>query len=107
MILISNDNNNNNKKKEYKKICKTCGKEFITNRHTTLYCKECSENRFKCKICGKRTKTANSTCSNKCRQELMKRTCNEKYGCDYPAQNKEINSKTMKTKLDKYGYSTN
>jgi hypothetical protein len=42
------------------------------------------------------------TCK-KCAQIKNKKTNNEKYGADYPLQNKKIYNKVMKTNIEKYG----
>ena len=69
----------------------------------------------KCLICGleKRTiyynyrkcvdKHGYYTCSRKCSQNKIEKTCMDKYGCPNPFQNEDIKNKIKNTLFDKYG----
>lgn len=44
------------------------------------------------------------TCSGKCSNEKIKKTCKEKYGVEYTFQNDDIKNKIKNTNLKKFGY---
>lgn len=114
----------NSKGRTFKLICKNCNKEFDANTSNTKYCNECDLklNYNKCIICGKPVRKK-VCCSKEClaihrsrnnpskredvRQKLKetahkgieaaKKSNLEKYGVEYPFQNKEIQEKVRKT----------
>lgn len=108
-------------------ICQRCGKEFTVDRYKTTgifkyhkYCYDCAskEDVVTCKKCGKQFKATNTIQGKRknqifypdCRREnwLDKavRTCQEKYGVDYPCQRSECieSSGITISKLNKYFY---
>ena len=62
----------------------------------------------KCMDCGKEKEIAyrdhkiDYRCR-KCAEVKRKKTCVEKYGCEYPAQNEDVIKKTKQTNIEKYG----
>lgn len=82
-----------------KYVCKNCGKQ-LTLKHVNDLRQFCS---IKCAMNSKelqanRNKTIESDPEYwKNRQEKIKKTCLEKYGVEYPAQNDEIKEKIKKT----------
>ena len=71
----------------YTKVCKWCGKEFITNEPNRVYCD--GVHTRKCVICGNEFVIDNrllsnsdisQTCSPECHRKLIERTNLEKYG---------------------------
>lgn len=117
----------NSKGRTFKLICKNCNKEFDANTSNTKYCNECDLklNYNKCIICGKPVRKK-VCCSKEClaihrsrnnpskredvRQKLKetahkgieaaKKSNLEKYGVEYPFQNKEIQEKVRKTQKE-------
>lgn len=117
----------NSKGRTFKLICKNCNKEFDANTSNTKYCNECDLklNYNKCIICGKPVRKK-VCCSKEClaihrsrnnpskredvRQKLKetahkgieaaKKSNLEKYGVEYPFQNKEIQEKVRKTQRE-------
>lgn len=108
-------------KKEYKKICKFCGKEFITNHHTKCYCPDCDPPKWKCANCGKEFELnkeqrkhvmsggTNVYCSYKCNgssaETKRKRaeTNMKLYGVENPFASDEIKEKVCKTNRKNLG----
>ena len=83
--------------REYKKICKICNQEFISNAHNASVCNSCKVT--KCVICGKEfilnwPYTA-LTCSSKCRGEYRRTS----------GIAKEATRKASKTLMIRYGVS--
>lgn len=70
----------------YTKVCKRCGKEFITNDSRAWYCSDYCKNyeTYTCTICGKvferRVQSFRTTCSGDCQKKLAEITNIEKYG---------------------------
>lgn len=113
-------------KREYKTICKNCGKEFIANTYGKYYCDDCDKeiNWNKCIICGKPVRKK-VCCSPECLSihrsknnpskrpevreklketgirgiEAAKKTNLEKYGVEFPFQNKEVQEKCRETQI--------
>ena len=103
----------------YTKICKICGKEFLTNRPNRSICSD--KHIRKCVICGTEFEIKNGsitkqTCSRKCANELISRSTSnasiiekrkktnlERYGVEHAAQCDEIKEKTIQTNLERYG----
>ena len=89
-----------------KKICKLCGKEFETKSGRKSICDD--DHYTTCVICGKSIKIKYAseipkTCSSKCRMELMRRTCEEKYGSRDPGNLPQFREKAKRTCIDRYG----
>lgn len=90
----------------FKKICKYCGKEFISNHNRRDYCYD--DHYATCKICGKKFKIKHmdaipETCSEECKLKLMEQTTQERYGVSHVFQSEEFKENAKKTILDKYG----
>lgn len=89
-----------------KKICKLCGKEFETKSGRKSVCDD--DHFTTCVICGKSIKIKYAseipkTCSTKCRMELMRRTCEQRYGSRDPGNLPEFREKSKKTCQERYG----
>ena len=89
-----------------KKICKLCGKEFETKSGRKSVCND--DHFTTCVICGKSIKIKYAseipkTCSTECRMELMRRTCEEKYGSRDPGNLPEFREKSKRTCQKRYG----
>jgi hypothetical protein len=96
-----------------KKICNENNIELLedynnvkVNRETrikgkckTEFCKESFDKSFRRLV----ENSYCSGCSIKISRENTKQTCIEKYGCEYPSQNKEVKEKNKQTCLKKYG----
>lgn len=74
-----------------KKICKLCGKEFIPENNTQIYCKDIHF--APCVICGEPVQIPynenywlDRTCSIECTTRRRANTCIERYGVDWPCQ---------------------
>ncbi len=117
----------NSKGRTFRLICSNCKKEFDANTSNTKYCNECDLklNYNKCVICGKPVRKK-VCCSKEClaihrsknnpskrddvRQKLKetahkgieaaKKTNLEKYGVEYPFQNKKVQEKVRKTQKE-------
>lgn len=93
--------------KVYTKICKFCGKEFVTKSPRQVYCE--GPHYGTCPICrGPSLITDLSTgvvptCSEKCRQEQIIRTNRERYGVSNVFQSEEVKEKSKETLNSKYG----
>lgn len=105
------------------KICKLCGKEFIPNSATQIFCKDAHYG--PCPVCGKPSLIKDlasgkaRTCSEECRVALItklarerdntgsiskqRQTCLERYGVDCYAKTDEYKEKTKASNLEKYG----
>lgn len=89
-----------------KKICKLCGKEFETTLGRKLICDD--DHFTTCVVCGNSIKIKYAseipkTCSTKCRMELMRRTCEERYGSRDPGNLPEFREKSKRTCQERYG----
>lgn len=89
-----------------KKICKLCGKEFETKSGRKSVCDD--DHFTTCVICGKSIKIKYAseipkTCSTKCRMELMRRTCEHRYGSRDPGNLPEFREKSKRTCQERYG----
>lgn len=89
-----------------KKICKLCGKEFETTSGRKTVCD--NDHFTECIICGNKIKIKYAsnipkTCSPKCRMELMRHTCEEKYGSRDPGNLPKFREKSKQTCLKRYG----
>ncbi len=87
------------------KICKLCGKEFVPDTARQEYCKI---HYLSCPICGKEVIIADhskevKTCSEKCRVELIKKTCTERYGNECVLNSEYGREKSKATCMEKYG----
>lgn len=110
--------------RKYKTICKNCGNEFTAKTYGKYYCDDCDKeiNWNKCVICGKPVRKK-VCCSSECLSihrsknnpskrpevkeklkekgirgiEAAKKTNLEKYGVEFPFQNKEIQEKVRET----------
>ena len=90
----------------FKKICKYCRKEFITNHNRRDYCYD--DHYATCKICGKKFKIKHmdaipETCSEECKHKLMEQTNQERYGVSHVFQSEEFKEISKKTIVEKYG----
>nr|DAJ50873.1 MAG TPA: endonuclease-like protein [Caudoviricetes sp.] len=88
-----------------KKKCSICGDLFLPEKPSSKICKKIHYNC--CPICGKQIEW-NSTrqvepCSKECKKEATRRRNREKYGCDHPMQNKDVQQNHKKAMLAKYG----
>lgn len=87
------------------KFCKKCGNIFEST-NSSKYCSKFCKNSKKCKICDKIFVSVNNktqTCSEECRQKLIKATCLEKYGVEHAMQSEKTKEKHKNTCLEKYG----
>ena len=89
-----------------KKICKLCGKEFEAKSGRKSICDD--DHFTTCVICGESIKIKYAseipkTCSTKCRMELMRRTCEQRYGSRDPGNLPEFREKSKKTCQERYG----
>ena len=96
-------------------LCKNCGNEFITKRHTKQHCsKECFqiyrkrpdiliETIRKRKESNLKKYGVDNPAKNLRIKEKAKKTCQLKYGTNSPSQNKLIKKKQEDTNLKKYG----
>lgn len=115
--------------RNYKTICKNCNKEFIAKTYGKYYCDDCDReiNWNKCAICGKPVRKK-KCCSPECLSiyrsknnpakrievrekikekahkgiEAAKKTNLEKYGVEFPFQNKEIQEKVRETQRNNH-----
>lgn len=108
---------NKEQKEYYSKLgYKPEWKKTITVKVAHLMMKSNVKLNVRCDVCGieklllyskytKNTKnlTCDYCCCNKCAMSKNEKTCLEKYGVKYPANDKEIYKKTGQTKLEKYG----
>lgn len=113
----------------FNKICKWCGKEFITTSSRQVYCNDTHYST--CVICGSNIEIFDmssipQTCSTKCRSVLIKQTsldkygsecvlnsehginkrkqtCQSKYGVEYYSQSSEYTEKFKQTSIERYG----
>lgn len=87
-------------------ICKACGKEFIPKSSHSLYCE--GPHYRPCPICNKPVEFHSLAdpvvcCSKECNREKCRRTSKDRYGCEYPSQSPEIESKRSSTTFERYG----
>lgn len=87
------------------KQCKICGKMFLPKSPSNTICFD--THYAHCPICEKLI-VWNSTskvqpCSKECRKELTRRKNQEKYGCDHPMQNKEVQKHHRESMKKSYG----
>lgn len=92
-------------KPTHEKRCIICNELFLPEKPSSKICKRTHYNR--CPICNKQM-VWNSTrsvepCCKECRKEATRRKNVEKYGCDHPMQNKEVQNNHKKAMLSKYG----
>lgn len=92
----------------FKCKCILCGKEFLSTSSGAKVCN--GDHIAECVICGahfhlshQQAISGTSTCSKKCKYELIKRTNIEKYGVDTIFKSPEYQEKINKTMLSKYG----
>jgi len=90
------------------KECEICHQKFIPKSGVSKICDR--EHFFACEICGKGFMVTKrmyhdgiTTCSKKCAKEKTRKRNQEKYGCDHPMQNKEVQEHFKQSMLDKYG----
>lgn len=105
---------NNNKPEWVRKqmygtrICEICGKEFVPKQKTQTICS--TVHYLPCPICGKIVEVKghkkSKCCSNKCKQELKRRTCMQKYGVPVSSQAQEVKHKAEHTFMERYGTKT-
>ena len=105
---------NNNKPEWVRKqmygtrICEICGKEFVPKQKTQTICS--TVHCLPCPICGKTVEVKghkkSKCCSNKCTQELKRRTCMEKYGVPVSSQAQVVKDKAENTFMERYGTKT-
>lgn len=84
------------------RVCKLCGKQFIPNSPTQLYC---DGPHFKqCAICGKDIPFKGpKTCSKQCMVALRRQTNLQRYGVDNPSKSQEVKDKIKQTTFKHYG----
>ena len=77
----------------------------MPERSSTKICND--DHYVPCPVCGKQmiwnSRQQPPPCSKKCKAELRKMRCREKYGVDHPMQNKEVQAHHRKSMKDKYG----
>ena len=92
-------------KPEKMKPCKICGEMFLPEKPSSKICNK--THYAKCPICGSQmiwnTTRSVEPCSKECRKELRKRLNIQKYGCEHPMQNKEVQAKHRQSMKEKYG----
>lgn len=86
--------------------CAYCGKEFIPSSNRQKYCKD---NHYgPCPVCGKPVLIKDMSigpqaCSEQCRQEAIRRTCLERYGCETAVISDHARELSKQTCMRKYG----
>ena len=86
--------------------CAYCGKEFIPSSNRQKYCKD---NHYgPCPVCGKLVLIKDMSigpqaCSEQCRQESIRRTCLERYGCETAVISDHARQLSKQTCMRKYG----
>lgn len=88
------------------RICEICGKEFVPKQKSQNICS--TVHYLPCPVCGKQVKNVGhkrqpKCCSNKCTQELKRRTCMEKYGVPVSSQADSVKRKAEQTCMEHYG----
>lgn len=87
------------------KPCAICGKMFLPDKPSSRICKK--DHIVHCPICGKEivwnTTRKVEPCSTECKKENRRRLNIEKYGCEHPMQNKEVQQRHKETMFKKYG----
>ena len=93
------------------KKCAYCGQPFMPRSNSQKYCD--GPHFAFCKICGKKMKINVvqiadnvSTCSNECKQELIKQTSLVRYGISSPGNNEDARMQAKNTMMKRYGGST-
>ena len=87
------------------KPCAICGDMFLPDKPSSKICNK--DHIVYCPICGKEmiwnTTRKVEPCSAECRKENRRRLNIEKYGCEHPMQNKEVQRHYKEAMLKKYG----
>lgn len=87
------------------KACSICGEMFLPKTPSTKICNK--EHHTHCPICGSdmiwNTTRPAEPCSRECKKLLRKQRNLEKYGCEHPMQNKDVQAKHRQTMRTKYG----
>lgn len=91
---------------KFDRVCKYCGKEFITTSPRKIYCD--GPHYGKCPVCGKVTVVRDlsqgvKACSQECKQILIERTNIDKYGCKESVNSEHAREVAKKHNLEKYG----
>lgn len=91
---------------QFVKICKYCGKEFITSHARQIYCND--DHYGPCPVCGKPVKIKEmylgpQACSDKCRVARIQTTCLEKYGDPNAVNSTHARELSKQHCLEKYG----
>lgn len=91
-----------------RKQCSICKEWFLPSKPSSRICNKIHYNN--CPICGKQvewnTTRSVEPCSKECRKEATRRRNIDKYGCEHPMQNKEVQEHHRQAMLDKYGVSS-
>lgn len=87
------------------KTCKLCNELFLPETPST---KICNKNHYvECPVCHRQMIWNSSAtikpCSRKCTKELTKQKNLEKYGCEHPMQNKQVQQNHKQSMIEKYG----
>ena len=97
---------NTQKLQEFDRVCKYCGKEFITTSPRKIYCD--GPHYGKCPVCGKQTLVRDPSqgvkaCSQECKQILIERTNIDRYGCKESVNSEHAREVAKTHNLEKYG----
>lgn len=91
--------------------CKICGKMFQPTSGSALICSD--QHFINCVICKKlmpitpeQFHKGLNTCSEECLTEKIRQSNIEKYGCEHPMQNQDVQSKHKASMMVKYGVSS-
>lgn len=97
---------NAQKLQKFTRICKFCGKQFVTEHANQIYCNDVHYG--ECPVCGKRVKITDMSigpqaCSEECKQVRIQQTCLSKYGVTAAVNSVHARELAKQTCLDKYG----